>query len=150
MEFEKKINEELKSAMKSGDKVRLETIRAIRAGILLFKTSGTGKEMTDEDCEKLLLSEAKKRKESAELYTQGKRQDLADKELAELKIIEEFLPKQMSEEEINDFVKKLVAEVGVTDIKEIGKIMGPAMKQLRGKADGNAVQKAVREILSAK
>ena len=150
MEFEKKINEELKSAMKSGDKVRLETIRAIRAGILLFKTSGTGKEMTDEDCEKLLLSEAKKRKESAELYTQGKRQDLADKEVAELKIIEEFLRRQMSEEEMNDFVKKLVAEVGVTDIKEIGKIMGPAMKQLRGKADGNAVQKAVREILSAK
>ena len=149
MEFEKKINEELKSAMKSGDKIRLETIRAIRAGILTFKTSGSGKEMTDADCEKLLLSEAKKRKESAELYTKGNRQDLADKELAELHVIEEFLPKQMTPEEVAEFVKNLISELGVSDIKEIGKVMGPAMKQLRGKADGNAVQKAVKDILSA-
>lgn len=148
MEFEQKINEEMKAAMKSGDKLRLETIRSIRAGILSFKTSGADHEMNEDDAQKILLSEAKKRKDAIEMYKQGGRTDLSDKESAELKIIEEFLPKQMSDDEIREFVSKLVAEIGAEGPQQMGKVMGPAMKQLRGKADGNAVQAIVKEILS--
>ncbi|MDD3125357.1 MAG: GatB/YqeY domain-containing protein [Candidatus Kapabacteria bacterium] len=148
MEFEQKINEEMKAAMKSGDKLRLETIRSLRAGILSFKTSGADHEMNEDDVQKILLSEAKKRKDAIEMYKQGGRTDLSDKESAELKIIEEFLPKQMSDDEIREFVNKLVAEIGAEGPQQMGKVMGPAMKQLRGKADGNAVQAIVKEILS--
>ena len=144
MEFEQKINEEMKAAMKSGDKLRLETIRSLRAGILSFKTSGADHEMNEDDVQKILLSEAKKRKDAIEMYKQGGRTDLS----AELKIIEEFLPKQMGDDEIREFVNKLVAEIGAEGPQQMGKVMGPAMKQLRGKADGNAVQAIVKEILS--
>lgn len=148
MEFEQKINEEMKAAMKSGDKLRLDTIRSLRAGILSFKTSGADHEMNEDDVQKILLSEAKKRKDAIDMYKQGGRTDLSDKESAELKIIEEFLPKQMSDDEIREFVSKLVAEIGAEGPQQMGKVMGPAMKQLRGKADGNAVQAIVKEILS--
>ena len=148
MNFEQKINEEMKAAMKSGDKLRLETIRSIRAGILEFQKSGMDREMNEQDAQKILLSGAKKRKDAIEMYSQANRKDLADKEAAELKIIEEFLPKQMTEEEITEFVTNFIAEVGAEGMQHLGKVMGPAMKQLTGKADGNTVQKIVKELLS--
>lgn len=148
MNFEQTINEEMKAAMKSGDKLRLETIRSIRAGILEFQKSGIDREMNDQDAQKILLSGAKKRKDAIEMYTIANRKDLADKEAAELKIIEEFLPKQMTEEEITEFVTNFIAEVGAVGMQHLGKVMGPAMKQLTGKADGNTVQKIVKELLS--
>lgn len=148
MNFEQTINEEMKAAMKSGDKLRLETIRSIRAGILEFQKSGIDREMNEQDAQKILLSGAKKRKDAIEMYTIANRKDLADKEAAELKIIEEFLPKQMTEEEITEFVTNFIAEVGAEGMQHLGKVMGPAMKQLTGKADGNTVQKIVKELLS--
>ncbi len=148
MNFEQKINEEMKAAMKSGDKLRLETIRSIRAGILEFQKSGMDREMNEQDAQKILLSGAKKRKDAIEMYSQANRKDLADKEAAELKIIEEFLPKQMTEDEITEFVTNFIAEVGAEGMQHLGKVMGPAMKQLTGKADGNTVQRIVKELLS--
>ncbi len=148
MNFEQKINEEMKAAMKSGDKLRLETIRSIRAGILEFQKSGIDREMNEQDAQKILLSGAKKRKDAIEMYSQANRKDLADKEAAELKIIEEFLPKQMTEDEITEFVTNFIAEVGAEGMQHLGKVMGPAMKQLTGKADGNTVQRIVKELLS--
>ena len=148
MNFEQTINEEMKAAMKSGDKLRLETIRSIRAGILEFQKSGIDREMNEQDAQKILLSGAKKRKDAIEMYSQANRKDLADKEAAELKIIEEFLPKQMTEDEITEFVTNFIAEVGAEGMQHLGKVMGPAMKQLTGKADGNTVQRIVKELLS--
>lgn len=148
MNLEQKITEEMKAAMKSGDKIRLETMRSIRAGILEFKTSGIGRDMNEQDEQKLLIAAGKKRKDAIEMYKQAGRNDLADKETAELKIIEEFLPKQMTEDEVNDFITKFIAEVGAEGMKDLGKVMGPAMKQLSGKADGSLVQRIVREKLA--
>lgn len=148
MNFEQTINEEMKAAMKSGDKLRLETIRSVRAGILEFQKSGIGREMNEQDAQKIIMSGAKKRKDAIEMYTQANRKDLADKEAAELKILEEFLPKQMTEEEITNFISAFISEVGAEGMQHLGKVMGPAMKQLTGKADGNTVQKIVKELLS--
>lgn len=148
MTFEQRINEEMKAAMKSGDKLRLETIRSIRAGILEFQKSGIDREMNDADVQKILLSGAKKRKDAIEMYASANRQDLADKEAAELKIIEEFLPKQMEESEIRTFIAEFIKNVGAEGMKDLGKVMGPAMKELTGKADGNTVQRIVRELLA--
>ncbi len=112
MNLKEKINEDLKSAMKSGDKLRLEVIRSIRALILEFEKSGAAREITPEDELKMLTAAAKKRKESIEQFRNGNRHDLAEKEEAELKIIEEYLPKQLTPEEVLDEVKKIAAEVG--------------------------------------
>lgn len=148
MTFEQRITEEMKAAMKAGDKVRLDTIRSIRAAILEFQKSGIDREMNDDDAQKILINQAKKRKDAAEIYSGANRQDLADKELAELKVIEEFLPKQLTEDEIREFIKAFIAKVGAEGMKDMGKVMGPAMKELSGKADGNSVQKIVRELLA--
>ncbi len=144
-----KINEGIKSALKGGEKLRLETLRSIRAGIIEFNKSGAGRDMNEEDGMKLLKSNAKKRRDAIAMYEKGGRQELADKEKAELEIILEFLPKQMSDDEINDFVKNIITELEATGMQDMGKVMGASMKGLKGKADGGAVQKAVRNILGA-
>ncbi len=148
MALEQKVSEEMKAAMKSGEKLRLETMRSIRAAILEFKTSGVNRDMEEADEQKILIAAAKRRKDAMEMYKQAGRDDLHDKEAAELKIIEEFLPKQMTEKEIIEFVAKLIADTGAVGMKDLGKIMGPAMKQLSGKADGSVVQRIVKEKLS--
>jgi uncharacterized protein YqeY len=148
MNLEQQISEELKLALKSGDKIRLETIRSIRASIIEFNKSGAGREMNHDDEIKILNSLAKRRKDAIQLYEQGKRQDLADQEKSELKIIEEFLPQQMSAEEIKLILSKLIEEVGAKELKDLGKVMGRAMKELSGKADGNTVQAMVKQMLS--
>ncbi len=148
MSLKDKINQDLKEAMKSGDKVRLQTIRSIRALILEFEKSGANREMTEEDELKLLTSAAKKRKESIEQYLRGDRKELADKETAELKIIETYLPKQMTEEEVEEFVKNLAVEISAESKKDFGKLMGASVKALKGKADGNVIRGIVEKILS--
>ncbi len=148
MNLKDKINADLKEAMKSGDKTRLQTIRSIRALILEFEKSGANREMTEEDEIKLLTSAAKKRKDAIEQYKKAGREDLAANEEAELKIIETYLPEQLSEEEIEAKVKEIAAAVGAESKKDFGKLMGAAMKELKGKADGNVIRKIVESILS--
>lgn len=148
MNLVEKINNDLKEAMKSGDKIRLETIRSIRALILEFQKSGSGKEFTDEEGIRILTAAAKKRKEALEQFTNANRLDLAEKESAELKIIEEYLPKQLSKEEILEEVKKIANEVGAKDKNDFAKVMPVAAKNLKGKADGKIIREIVEKYLS--
>lgn len=143
------IVEQIKVAMKNGDKVRLETLRSLRAAILEFETAAVQKEFTAEEEVKLLLSASKKRKDAIEMYTNANRSDLAEKEQLELTIIQEFLPKQLDRSEISSIISQIITDVHAEGIKDKGKVMGPAMKQLRGKADGNLVQEIVAELLES-
>lgn len=147
MNLKEKINEDLKNAMKSGDKLRLETIRSIRALILEFEKSGTGKTLNEEEEIKMLSTAVKKRKDSIEQYRAAKRDDLADKEEAEMKIILEYLPKQLSEDEITEVVKNLAAQAGAVSKADFPKLMPLAMKELKGKADGKVVKSVVEKVL---
>jgi len=147
MTFEQKINEDLKESMKSGDKLRLETLRSIRASIIEFSKSGTGKDMSEEDAQKILLNASKKRKDAIEMYKQAGRQDLLEKEESELAIIAAYLPEQLSESEVLDSLKSIIQQAGAEGPKDMGKVMGLAMKELRGKADGTLVQQCLKQLL---
>ncbi|MGI6369776.1 MAG: GatB/YqeY domain-containing protein [Ignavibacteria bacterium] len=148
MALEQTINEALKKAMKNGDKIRTTTLRSIRASIIEFNKSGVARAMTEDDELKILNSAAKKRKDAIEMYQNAGRTDLANNEQAELDIIQEFLPKQMTEEEITNAIKAIIEKIGAKDIKDVGKVMGSAMKELKGKADGSIVQKIVKDLLA--
>lgn len=148
MNLRDKINQDLKDAMKLGDKVRLETIRSIRALILEFEKSGSGKELTSEEEIRMLTTAAKKRKESIEQFRNGGRIELAEKEEAELKIIEEYLPKQLTHEEIFAEIRKIAEEVGAKIKEDFPKLMPVAAKALKGKAEGKVVKEIVEKILS--
>jgi len=142
------ISEDLKRAMKSGDKIRLETIRTIRAALLekqVEKRPSGG--MTPEDEIGVLISSAKKRKESIEIFRSAGRNELADQEEKELVIIQEYLPKQLSPNEIEDIVKCKIAEIGAAGAKDFGKVMPAVMKELKGKADGKIIQETVKRLL---
>ncbi|MCE2754557.1 MAG: GatB/YqeY domain-containing protein [Ignavibacteriae bacterium] len=147
MTFEQKINEDLKESMKSGDKLRLETLRSLRASIIEFSKSGTGKDMSEEDSQKILLNASKKRKDAIEMYKQAGRQDLLEKEESELAIIAAYLPEQLSESEVVDALKSIIQQAGAEGPKDMGKVMGLAMKELRGKADGTLVQQCLKQLL---
>jgi uncharacterized protein YqeY len=147
MNLEERINIELKDAMKTGKKDRLDALRSLRASILEFNKSGAGRSMNEDDEIKLLKSAAKQRKDAIEMYEKGNRTDLADKEKFELAVIEEFLPEQLSDEEIKAAVNKIVLQTGASSIQDMGKVMGLAMKELKGQADGNKVKDIVKEIL---
>jgi uncharacterized protein YqeY len=149
MTFEQKINEDLKESMKSGDKLRLETLRSLRASIIEFSKSGTGKDMSEEDAQKILLNASKKRKDAIEMYKQAGRQDLLEKEESELAIIAAYLPEQLSESEVVDALKLIIQQVGAEGPKDMGKVMGLAMKELRGKADGTLVQQCLKQLLQS-
>ena len=148
MNLRDKINEDLKAAMKSGDKLRLETIRSIRALILEFEKSGTGKDLNAEEEVKLLSSAAKKRKDAIEQYQLAKREDLASKEENELKIIQEYLPKQLTEDEIKAEVKRIAESIGAKTKDDFPKLMPQVMKELKGKVDGKIVKAAVESYLN--
>lgn len=149
MSLKDKINEEIKSAMKSGDKLRLETIRSIRALILEFEKSGLNKELTPEEELKMISSSVKKRKDAIEQFTNAGRTDLAHKEEAELAILMEFMPKQMSEAEVIEFVKKIARDIGVSGKQDFGKLMPLVIKELKGKADGKIIKSIVENVLGA-
>lgn len=147
MNLKEKINHDLKEAMKSGDKDRLNTIRSIRALILEFEKSGSGKEITESDELNMLNAAAKKRKESIEQFKNAGRFDLAEKEEKELQIIMEYLPKQLTEEEIEIEVKKIISELNAKGKEDFSKVMPIAAKTLKGKADGSVVRKIVEKLL---
>lgn len=149
MSLPEKINEDLKSAMKAGEKIRTETLRSLRAGVIEFEKSGAGRAMTDEDGMKILLTAAKKRREAIEMYDQNNRPELAEKERAELAVIQEYLPKQMSTEEVAARVKEVIAQTGAAGPQDANKVMPVLMKEMKGKADGKLVQELVKEQLSA-
>ena len=143
------ISEDIKSAMKARDKVRLETLRNIKKVFLEAKTApGPNDTLADADALKIISKLAKQGKETATTYTQAGRQDLADAELAQVEVLESYLPKQLSQEEIEAEVKKIIAEVGATSMKEMGKVMGTASKQLAGKADGRVISEIVKKLLA--
>jgi len=149
MNFEQLINDDLKEAMKSGDKLKLETLRSLRASVIEFNKNGTGKELAEEDAQKILLQASKKRKDAIEMYKQAGRQDLLEKEEAELAIIASYLPQQLTEDQVIDVLKGLIANIGAEGPKDMGKVMGLAMKELRGKADGTLVQQCLKSLLQA-
>ena len=143
------ISNDIKEAMKARDKVRLETLRNIKKVFLEAKTApGAGDELSDADAMKILQKLAKQGKESAATYTQQNRQDLADEEMAQVSVIEEYLPKPLTDEEIEAAVKDIIAQVGATSMKEMGKVMGIASKQMAGKAEGGKISAIVRKLLA--
>jgi uncharacterized protein YqeY len=149
MNLEQKIMAELKTAMLARDEKALRSLRAIKAAILLAKTAeGAGGELQEEDEIKLLQKLVKQRKDSLEIYQQQSRTDLAQKEQEEIEVIEKFLPKQLSSEELRTLLAKIIAEVGAISPADIGKVMGAATKQLAGKADGKAISAIVKELLA--
>lgn len=148
MALEQKVMDELKQAMRAKDEVALRTLRAIKSAILLEKTSGSGKELTEADELKMLQKLAKQRKDSLDIYIQQNREDLAQKEREELEVIEKFLPKQMSAEELEAQLKDIIAQVGASSPADMGKVMGTATKQLAGKADGKAISETVKRLLA--
>ena len=143
------VSNDIKSAMLAKDKVRLEALRGIKKEFLEAKTAkGANGELTDDMAMKILAKMVKQRKESAQIYTEQNRPDLAEPELAEAAVIETYLPKQMNEEELTEALKTIIAQVGATTPQEMGKVMGVATKQLAGRADGRAISAKVKELLA--
>ena len=150
MSLEQKIMGELKTAMLAKDEKGLRSLRAIKAAILLAKTSeGAGGDLKEEDEVKLLQKLVKQRKDSLEIYQQQNRTDLAQKEQEEIEIIEKFLPKQLSAEELKAEIAAIITEVGAASPADMGKVMGAATKKLAGKADGKTISALVKELLAA-
>ena len=150
MALEQQIQEDIKTAMKAKDAVATAATRAIKGEILLFKTSeGGSKEVSDGDILKMIQKLIKQRKESAEQFTAAGRQELADNELAEAAVMEKYLPKQLSEAEVEEKIKAIIAEVGATSIKDMGKVMGAANKVLAGQSDGRTISTVVKRLLSS-
>ena len=144
-----KVSGDIKTAMLARDKVRLEALRGIKKEFLEAKTAKGGDgELSDDAALKILAKMVKQRKEGASIYTEQNREDLAGEELAQAAIIEEYLPKQLSEEELTAALKEIIARVGATSAKEMGKVMGTATKELAGKAEGKAISAKVRELLA--
>lgn len=143
------ISEEIKKAMLAKDKVRLEALRGIKKEFLEAKTAkGSNDELSDETATAILQKMVKQRKDSADIYTAQGRPDLAEDEIAQIKVIQDFLPSQLTAEELEAAVKKIVAEVGATSMKDMGKVMGVATKELAGKAEGRAVSEMVKKLLA--
>jgi uncharacterized protein YqeY len=149
MSLEQKIMTELKTAMLAKDDAALRSLRAVKAAILLAKTSeGRAGDLTEEEEQKLLQKLVKQRKDSLDIFRKQKREDLAVKEEEEIRVIEKFLPAQLSEDEIRGILSKILVETGATSMADMGKVMGAATKQLAGKADGKTISALVKEMLS--
>lgn len=151
MSLKDQIGEDIKTAMKAKDKVRLQTVRSIKKAILDKEVELRPKgqdSLTPEQEIELLSQQAKQRRDSIEQFNNAGREDLADKESQELAIIETYLPEQVSDRELETIIDDLIATSGAATIKDLGKVMGPAMKQLKGKADGKKIQAMVKSKLS--
>lgn len=148
MDLFDRISADIKAAMLAREKVRLETLRGIKKEFLEAKTAkGSDGTLSDDAAMKILAKMAKQRKETALIYDEQNRLDLRDNELAEAAVIEEYLPKQLSEEELPEELKKIIAQTGATSAKEMGKVMGVASKAFAGRADGKVISAKVRELL---
>jgi uncharacterized protein YqeY len=143
------VSEDIKKAMLARDKVKLEALRGVKKEFLEAKTApGANGELTDEVATKILVKMVKQRKESAQIYADNGRQELAETELAQAKAIEEYLPKQLTEEELEAELKAIIAETGAQGPKEMGKVMGVASKRLAGRAEGKAISAKVKQLLN--
>ncbi len=149
MDLFEKVSEDIKNAMKAKDKVALETLRNVKKVFLEAKTSpGANDTLADADALKLIRKLVKQGKESASIYSGQGRQDLADGELAQVAVLERYLPKQMSPEELETELKKIIAETGASSAKDMGRVMAAATRMLAGKAEGRAISEAVRRLLA--
>jgi len=148
MSIAEQINEDIKKAMLAKDKVRLMALRAVKSAFLLVNTEAGDKGLTDERAMGIIQKMVKQRRETAEIYKSQNRADLYENEIAEAEVIATYLPKALSPEEIEVVVKNIVAEIGATSIKDMGKVMGLANKELAGKADGRTVSEIVKKLLS--
>lgn len=150
MSLKQQIDNDIKKAMLAKNKEELDALRSIKSMILLAETDkGSTGEISVDVENKLLMKAAKQRKESAEIFTQQSRKDLADKELFQLEIINRYLPKQLSEEELTAALKTIIDETGAKGVQETGKVMGIASKKLTGQADGRAIAEIVKKLLSS-
>ena len=148
MDLFEKVSEDIKTAMKAKDKVALETLRNIKKVFLEAKTApGANDTLADADALKLIQKLCKQGKDAADIYIQQGRQDLADAELAQVKVMEAYLPKQMTPEELEAALRAIIAETGATGPKDMGKVMGTATKRLAGQAEGRAISAKVKELL---
>ena len=148
MSLEQQISKGIMEAMKAKEPVRLQTLRNTKKYIIEAKTAGTEiAELPDADVVKIIAKLAKQGSDSAEIYRQQNRADLAEEELAQVAVMQEFLPRQLSPEELTEAVRAVIAEVGATSVKEMGKVMGVASKRLAGQADGKDISAKVRELL---
>jgi uncharacterized protein len=149
MSLELKINDDIKAAMLARNAEKLEALRAIKAALLLEKTKEGATGTVGEEAElKILQKLVKQRRESADIYGQANRQDLAQKELFDAAIIETYLPQQMSEAEVTEVIRKIVAQTGAASVKDMGKVMGAASKELAGKADNKMISVIVKSLLT--
>ena len=148
MSLELTISEAIKTAMKDKDKVALDSLRAVKSQIMLLKTEAKGAEVSAEQEIAILQRMIKQRKDSYEQFTAQNRTDLAEVEEAQMKVIEKFLPKQLSAEELETEMKKIIAETGAQSAKDLGKVMGAAGKALAGKSDGKSISEMAKKLLS--
>ena len=148
MSLELTINEAIKNAMREKDKIALDSLRAVKSQILLLKTEAKGADVSAEQEIAILQRMIKQRKDSYEQFVAQNRNDLAEVELAQMKVIEQFLPAQLSAEELEVEIKKIIAEVGAESLKDLGKVMGTASKALAGKSDGKSISEMVKKLLS--
>ena len=148
MSLELTISEAIKTAMKDKDKVALDSLRAVKSQIMLLKTEAKGAEVSPEQEIAILQRMIKQRKDSYEQFTAQNRADLAEVEEAQMKVIEKFLPKQLSAEELETEMKKIIAETGAQSAKDLGKVMGAASKALAGKSDGKSISEMAKKLLS--
>ncbi|MBE4950594.1 GatB/YqeY domain-containing protein [Chryseobacterium culicis] len=148
MSLENTISEAIKTAMREKDRVALDSLRAVKSQILLLKTEARGAEVSAEQEIAILQRMIKQRKDSFEQFTAQGRQDLAEVEEAQSKVIEQFLPKQLSAEELETEIKNIISETGAESIKDLGKVMGAASKALAGKSDGKSISEMAKKLLS--
>ncbi len=149
MSLEKRINEDMKKAMKAGDKAAMRALRAVKSAIQLAKAEKGDSALPPERELAILQKQVKQRKDSLAIYEKENRPDLAQKEAEEIAVLERYLPEPLSEEALEAELRRIIAEVGATSMKDMGKVMGKATKELAGRADGKTISAKVRELLSA-
>ena len=149
MSLQQKVMEDIKAAMRAKDAVALEAIRAIKSAILLAQTESSSKDLSEKDELKILQKLVKQRRDSAQIFTEQNRADLAEPELNQAKIIEKFLPEQLSEEEITAIVKQVISDTGAASMSDMGKVMGAANAKIAGRADGKTISTIVKRELSS-
>ncbi|PZD78021.1 GatB/YqeY domain-containing protein [Mesonia sp. K7] len=148
MSLEQDVMQQMKAAMKNKDTVALEALRAVKSAILLAKTDAGAQELSGDDELKLVQKLVKQRKDSAQIYQEQGREDLAAPEIEQAKVIEQFLPEQLSEEKIAAIVKDIIQQTGATGMQDMGKVMGAASQEMAGKADGKTISTIVKQQLS--
>jgi uncharacterized protein len=148
MSLKEQIQTQMIEAMKARDAIKTGTLRMLKAEIIKFETSGSGKELTDEVVISIIQKQVKQRKDASKQYREGNRPELADKEDAEAKILEKYLPEQMSEDEVRAIISATITEVGATSKADLGKVMRAIMPKVKGKADGKLINRIVQELLN--